>query len=86
MLGVLPLQVVDEFLRQFNVGQPLLLVFVLSVMGLLPLGSRKALSLNLIVFGVIFAATPAMLAPFPYRLLGIALLVLGPVVYVTGDR
>jgi len=85
MLGALPLQVVDEFLRQFNVGQPLLLVFVLSVLGVLPLGSRKALSLTLVAFGVIFAATPSMLTPFTYRLLGIALLVLGPVIYVTGD-
>jgi len=81
-----PLQFVDDFLRQFNAGQSLLLLFVLSVLGVLPLRSRKALSANLMVFGLVFIATPSLLAPFHYRLLGVGLLVLGPVVYVTGQR
>jgi hypothetical protein len=81
-----PLPLIDDFLVQFNVGQVLLGVFLLSVVGVLPLRSRKVLSLNLMVFGVVFAATPSSLAPFHYRMLGIGLLVLGPVVYAFADR
>lgn len=81
-----PLPLIDDFLLQFNVGQALLVVFVLAVLGSLPLGSRKAVSLNLVMFGLIFLLTPASLAPLHYKFLGIALLVLSPVLYVTADR
>jgi len=81
-----PLQVLDEFLLQYNVGQALLVAFLASVLGVLPLGSRKVFSLVIVVFGVIFVLTPSSMAPFHYRLLGIGLLVLGPVVYAAADR
>lgn len=80
-----PLPLIDDFLLQFNVGQALLVVFVLAVLGSLPLGSRKVVSLNLILFGLVFLLTPANLAPLHYKFLGITLLVLSPVLYVTAD-
>jgi hypothetical protein len=85
-MALTPLQLIDDFLVSYNVGQALLVVFVLSVLGVLPLNSRKALSLLVVTFGVVFMATPSSLAPFQYRLLGIGLLMVGPVVYVTGRR
>ena len=51
---MLPLQLVDSFLLNYNVGQALLLVFVLATVGVLPLKSQKLLALNVIVFGLIF--------------------------------
>ncbi|MFB6112168.1 MAG: hypothetical protein ABEJ35_06495 [Halobacteriaceae archaeon] len=81
-----PLPVVDDFLRQFDVGQVLLLVLVLAVLGSLPLRSRKILSLNLVVFGLLFLVTPSTLAPIEYKFLGLGLLVASPVLYMTADR
>jgi hypothetical protein len=83
----IPMQVIDKFLLQWNVGQALLLLFLLSVPGAILTGSRKALSLNVIAFGVIFLITPASLtAEFHYRVLGLVLLVFGPVLYVTARK
>lgn len=81
-----PLPLIDDFLLPYNVGQALLVVFVLVVLGSLPLRSRKVLSLNLAIFGVIFLLTPAGLAPLPFKLLGIALVVVGPMLYVSGQQ
>jgi hypothetical protein len=82
-----PLQALDKFLVQYNVGQALLALFVLSVPGSLLVGSRKVLSLNLLGFGLLFLLSPASLtAEFHYRLLGLTLLVIGPVLYVTARK
>lgn len=81
-----PLPLIDDFLLPYNVGQALLLVFVLVVLGSLPLRSRKVLSLNLIIFGLVFLLTPASMAPIHFRFLGIALVVVGPMLYVTARR
>lgn len=78
-----PLQVVDSFLLNYNVGQALLLVFVLATLGTLPLRSQRLLSINLIAFGVIFLLTPQALVPFHYMFLGLVLLVVGPLIYAT---
>jgi hypothetical protein len=80
---MLPLQVIDSFLLNYNVGQALLLVFALSVVGALPLKSQRVLAINLTLFGVIFLVTPVALMPIPYLFLGIALLVIGPLLYAT---
>ncbi|MFB6143029.1 MAG: hypothetical protein ABEJ30_06770 [Halorientalis sp.] len=83
MLGT-PLQVVDKFLLQYNVGQALFLFFVLGGLATLPLRSRKVLSLHLAGFGLLFMLTPQSLLARPHwKFFGIALLVLGPVVYMT---
>lgn len=83
---MLPLQVIDSFLLNYNVGQALLLVFVLATVGVLPMKSRKLLALNTIVFGAIFLLTPVTIAEQHYLFLGIALLVVGPLLYVTADE
>ncbi|MDQ2054749.1 MULTISPECIES: hypothetical protein [Halobellus] len=83
---MLPLQLVDSFLLNYNVGQALLLVFVLATVGVLPLKSQKLLALNVIVFGLIFALTPQSLVPLHYLFLGLALLVIGPLLYATASN
>jgi len=82
---MLPLQVIDSFLLNYNVGQALLLVFVLATVGILPLSSRRLLGINTIVFGLVFALTPQSIVPIHYLFLGIALLVVGPLLYTTAD-
>ncbi len=86
MDALVPLQFVDSFVRQFNVGQVLFAAFVLSVLGSLPLKSIKLVALNTIVFGFLFVATPSSMAPFHYRLLGIGLIVAAPVLYTASRR
>lgn len=78
-----PLPLLDDFLLPYNVGQAILALFVLAILGSLPLKSRKVIALNLILFGLIFLLTPSSLAPIHYKFLGIALLVLSPILYVT---
>jgi hypothetical protein len=86
MLG-LPLQVIDNFLLQYNVGQALLLIFILSTLAALPLKSRKVMSIQFISFGLIFMLTPQSLLEAPHwKFLGVALLVLGPMVYMTARK
>lgn len=86
MTMTVPLQLIDTFLLDYNVGQALLLVFVLSVLGVLPLKSMRTLSLVTITFGAIFVLTPSSVAPIHYKFLGIALLALGPLLYTTARR
>lgn len=85
-MAYVPLQILDDFLLPYNVGQALLLLFVLAVLGTLPLKSRKAVAATLVTFGLVFVVTPSSMAPVHYRFLGIAMLVFGPVMYVTGSR
>ena len=87
MLPFAPLPLIDDFLVGYNAGQAILVLFVLAVVGsIIVAKSRRALALNLIVFGLLFAVTPSSEAPYHWRLLGIALLVCGPMVYVTASR
>ncbi|RLM57074.1 hypothetical protein DVK02_04560 [Halobellus sp. Atlit-31R] len=83
---MLPLQLVDSFLLNYNVGQALLLVFVVATVGVLPLKSQRLVALNAIVFGLIFALTPQSLVPIHYLFLGLALLVVGPLLYATSSN
>lgn len=81
-----PLQALDKFLLNYHVGHALLAAFALAMLGSLPLKSRKVLSLNAITFGAIFLLTPSSMAPIQYKFLGITLLVIGPMLYVTARR
>ncbi|ELZ82624.1 hypothetical protein C453_16103 [Haloferax elongans ATCC BAA-1513] len=83
---MLPLQLIDSFLLNYNIGQALLLVFILSTVGALPLKSRRILGINTIVFGLIFLLTPVAIAKPHYLFLGIALLIVGPILFVSGRR
>jgi|APHM01.1.fsa_nt_gi hypothetical protein len=93
-----PLQLVDSFLLGYNVGDALLVAFALGFLGTLPLKSWKATTLHIILFGALFLVVPSsMLAvkssgshflgsAFQYKLLGLGLLAVGPVLFTTGRR
>lgn len=80
---MLPIQLIDSFLLEYNVGQALLLVFILATLGALPLKSTKVVALNTMAFGVIFLLTPQSLVPLHYLFLGIALVIIGPLLWTT---
>lgn len=82
----LPVQIIDNFLLNFNIGQVLLFVFVLATLGVLPMKSRKLLGLHVLTFGLIFLLTPDSLMPVMYKFLGVALLFVGPFLVITGRR
>ncbi|WP_435333686.1 hypothetical protein [Haloarchaeobius sp. TZWWS8] len=85
-MTALPLQLIDNFLLSYNVGHALLALLAVSILGALPLKSTKLIGLNLVLFGALFVLTPASLAPLPFTFLGVALLVVGPMVFVSGKR
>lgn len=72
----------DGLIQNYNLGQVLIALFVLSVLGSFAL-SKKLLSLNVIVFGLVFLVAPSNLSPIQYKLLGLALIAIGPVLYTT---
>jgi len=81
-----PLPLIDDFLVNYHVGHALLLLFALSIVGVIPIGSRKVVSINAVTFGLLFIVSPASMLgddPFTYRFLGIALLVVAPILYMT---
>jgi uncharacterized protein YjeT (DUF2065 family) len=86
------LQVIDNVLIDFSVGQVLLYVFVLSVLAAVVLQSWRVVGVQTVVFGLLLVATPgsllsasgngtplALTAP-QFRLFGVFLLLAGPVV------
>lgn len=81
-----PLQLVDSFLLQYNVGQALLLLFVLTTLATLPLKSARTTGLNALVFGIIFLLTPYSEMPMHYKFLGLALVFVGPFLVISGRR
>ena len=83
MIEFAPMPLIDDFLLTINVGQALLVAFVLSVLGTLALKSGRVIAVTLIAFGLIFTLTPTSLAPIHYKYLGLALLIVGPLVYTT---
>ena len=82
----LALQLVDSFLLQYNVGQALLLLLIVSVLGALPLKSMKLVGLTLVTFGAIFVVTPASMAPIHYKLLGLGLIFVGPMIVIAARK
>jgi len=85
-MTALPLQVIDNFLLDYHIGHALLVVFALVMLASLPLRSRKVLALNTILFGIIFMVTPFQMVETPmFRLAGLALVIVSPILYVTAD-
>jgi len=81
-----PLQWMNDFLLTYNIGHALLVGFVLSVLAVLPLQSRKVFALNAGVFGAIFVLAPISASAYQWRLFGFVLLVLAPLLYLTSDE
>jgi len=96
MATLLPLQVIDNFLLRYNVGDVFLLLFGLSLIAALVVRSRRVLALQTAVFGLIFVMTPTseltaaesslLGEPLAYKFFGLALVLAGPVLYATAKK
>ncbi len=88
MVGLVPMPLIDDLLLPYHVGHAALLLLILTVPAGLVKGSGKLLGLILIGFGGLFLAVPSIDADagLLYAVLGIALMVVGPVVYTTTNR
>lgn len=96
MATPVPLQVIDDFLLKYNVGDVLLLVLGLALVAALVVRSRKVLALQSGLFGIIFVATPTSMLvaaensllsePLAYKSFGLVLVFAAPVLYVTAKR
>lgn len=92
----LPLQIVDNFLFNYNIGDVLLLVAVVGAIGILVQRSNKLFGIHLLTFGLLFVILPGnMLEPKAgsvfetvamYKFAGLALLVMAPVIYAISRR
>lgn len=82
MIEFVPLDLFDDLIQDYHLGHVLISVFVLSILGSFAL-SKKLLSLNVIAFGLLFLIVPNTISSIEYKLLGVALIVIGPVLYTT---
>ncbi|MFB6141279.1 MAG: hypothetical protein ABEJ26_12700 [Halosimplex sp.] len=92
----IPLQLIDGFLLKVNLGDALLVGFVLGLLGVATQGSRRLLTLHLIAFGALFLLAPSSLyepkelsllgSILQYKMVGLVLLVVAPVLYTTAQE
>lgn len=81
-----PLQVIDGILRQYSVAHVILLLFVFALLAGFVKKSAKLIGLQLTLFGLLFFLTPISTHPMWFQYLGLGLIVVGPVVFITaGD-
>jgi len=98
MVALAALQLVDNILLEFAVGQVILYLFVASVPVAVVLKSWRVFGLVTILFGVLLVGTPSSLlgassnatplalsAP-QFRVVGVVLLLIGPLAYTTLAR
>ncbi|MDZ7700756.1 MAG: hypothetical protein U5J98_01160 [Halobacteriales archaeon] len=88
MVGPVPLQLMDELLLPYHLGHAALVLLVLTVPAGLVKGSGKLVGLIFVGFGGLLLAVPSIDgdAGLLFGVLGIALLLIGPVVYATAER
>ncbi|MFP9190197.1 hypothetical protein [Natronosalvus vescus] len=81
-----PLQTIDNIMLELHMGHALMGLLVLAILGTLPLKSMKIMGLNLILVGTLFVLTPVSATGdmIVFRLIGVALVVIGPMLYVAG--
>lgn len=82
----LPLQVLDKFLLQYNLGQVLLVVFALAFLVGLTQRSGKLLAVQTVTFGLLFALVPSIDGPNYFLYIGLGLLVVAPIMFALAKR
>ena len=84
MLPFAPMPLVDDFLLNYNLGQAFLLLFILSLPAGYVRGSWRITAINFALFGVLFMVIPSIGGgPSHYAFLGLALLVIAPILFAT---
>jgi hypothetical protein len=93
---MIPLQLVDSFLLKLNLGDAILAGFAFGLLAVLPKKSQRLVSLHIITFGLLLIVSPVSLyeikelsflvEPVQYKLVGLVLLIVSPVLYYTADK
>jgi len=91
-----PLQLIDSFLLNYTIGDVLLVVFAVGALGILPTRSLRMLGAHTVSIGALLLLLPAsamapssgslLTSPFAYKLVGLVLLALAPILYAVGRR
>lgn len=92
----IPLQVIDGFLLKVNLGDALLVGFALGLVAVMVKRSRRLLTAHVVLFGALLLLSPSSLyepkdlsfldSILQYKLAGLVLLVVAPVLFVTANR
>jgi len=92
----IPLQVIDGFLLNVNLGDALIVGFGLGLLAVAIQGSRKLLTLHFMTFGALFLLSPSSLyqpqayslmnSILQYKIIGLILLIISPVLYTTAQK
>ncbi|MUW14371.1 hypothetical protein GJ633_06620 [Halorubrum sp. CBA1125] len=72
---------IDTFLLDYHLGHVILLGFVVSLLGAVPLKSKKVFASIFAGFGLIFLSSPYTTMPATYVLAGIPLLLVGSLLW-----
>lgn len=75
----------ENFLLDYHMGHAAIVAFVLSLAAVAPLKSKRIFTLMLFTFGIVFFLLPAQVVPGVYRLFGIALVAITPIVWTIAD-
>lgn len=75
----------ETFLLDYHMGHAMVLAFLLTIGAVIPLKSKRVLTLTVLLFGVIFFLLPSQEVPEIYRFFGIALVVITPIIWTTLD-
>lgn len=95
-MSTLPLQIVDSFLLNYHVGDALFVGFLLGALSIFPMRSRQLLTMHVMLFGLLFLVIPGSMfevaagsllgGTLAYRFFGLALVLVGPVLYASAER
>ena len=78
--------VIDTFLLDYHLGHVILLGFIVSLLGAVPLKSQKVIASVFAVFGAIFLMAPYTTMPKMYVLGGIPLILIGTLLWTMAGR
>ncbi|WP_435074503.1 hypothetical protein [Halorubrum sp. HHNYT27] len=76
---------IDTFLLDYHLGHVILLGFIVSLLGSVPLKSQRVIAAVFGGFGLIFLVAPYTTMPKTYILIGIPLILIGTLLWTMAD-
>ena len=76
---------IDTFLLDYHLGHVILLGFIVSLLGAVPLKSQRVIASVFGGFGLIFLVAPYTTMPKTYILFGIPMILIGTLLWTMAD-
>ena len=76
---------IDTFLLDYHLGHVILLGFIVSLLGAVPLKSQRVIASVFAGFGLIFFMSPYTTMPKTYILFGIPMILIGTLLWTMAD-